>query len=89
MHIEFLVEEPSAEAALNNLAPLILGPEITFQVHPYNGKPDLLAKLPGRLAWLPALAARRIGESWSCWMPTKRIAANSRPEWKLSHMPLD
>ena len=58
MHIEFLVEEPSAEAALNNLAPAILGPDITFQVHPYNGKPDLLAKLPGRLAgyraWLPA-----------------------------------
>lgn len=57
MHIEFLVEEPSAEAALNNLAPAILGSDITFQVHPYNGKPDLLAKLPGRLAgyrsWLP------------------------------------
>jgi len=57
MHIEFLVEEPSAEAALNNLAPVILGPEITFQVHPYNGKQDLLAKLPRRLAgyraWLP------------------------------------
>ena len=57
MHIEFLVEEPSAEAALNNLAPLILGPEITFQVHPYSGKQDLLAKLPRRLAgyraWLP------------------------------------
>jgi len=57
MHIEFLVEEPSAEAALNNLAPVILGPEITFQVHPYNGKQDLLTKLPRRLAgyraWLP------------------------------------
>ncbi|PKO20249.1 MAG: hypothetical protein CVU38_21140, partial [Chloroflexi bacterium HGW-Chloroflexi-1] len=58
MHIEFLIEEPSAEAALNNLAPAILGPDATFQVHPYNGKPDLLAKLPGRLVgyrpWLPA-----------------------------------
>lgn len=58
MHIEFLVEEPSAEAALNNLAPAILGPAVTFQVHPYNGKPDLLAKLPDRLRgyqpWLPA-----------------------------------
>ena len=58
MHIEFLVEEPSAEAALNILAPAILGPDTTFQVHPYNGKPDLLAKLPGRLhgyrPWLPA-----------------------------------
>ena len=58
MHIEFLVEESSAEAALNNLAPAILGPDVTFQVHPYNGKPDLLAKLPDRLRgyrpWLPA-----------------------------------
>lgn len=58
MHIEFLVEEASAEAALNTLAPAILGPDITFVVHPYNGKPDLLAKLPGRLrgyrSWLPA-----------------------------------
>jgi len=57
MHVEFLVEEPSAEAALNNLAAAILGPDITFQVHPHNGKPDLLVKLPGRLAgyraWLP------------------------------------
>jgi hypothetical protein len=58
MHIEFLVEEASAEAALSNLAPAILGPDVTFVVHPYNGKPDLLAKLPGRLrgyrSWLPA-----------------------------------
>ena len=58
MHIEFLVEEPSVEAALTNLAPAILGPDITFQVHPHNGKSDLPAKLPNRLSgyrpWLPA-----------------------------------
>lgn len=58
MHIEFLVEELSAEAALNHLVPAILGPAATFQIHPFNGKPDLLAKLPGRLRgyrpWLPA-----------------------------------
>lgn len=57
MHIEFLVEEPSAEAALRNLVPLIVGHEVTFKVHPYQGKSDLLAKLPGRLqgyrSWLP------------------------------------
>lgn len=57
-HVEFLVEEPSAEAALIRLAPAILGPNTTFQVHPHNGKPDLLARLPGRLRgyrpWLPA-----------------------------------
>ena len=37
--------------------PKILGPEVTFRLHPHQGKPDLLAKLPGRLrgykAWIP------------------------------------
>ncbi len=57
MHLEFLVEEPSAEAALLLLVPRIVGPSVTFNVHPYQGKPDLLSKLPGVLrgyrAWLP------------------------------------
>lgn len=57
MHIEFLVEEPSTEAALHNIVPKILGDKISFNVHPHQGKPDLLAKLPERLrgyrAWLP------------------------------------
>ena len=58
MHIEFLVEEPSAEAALRNLVPRIVGPSVSFDVHTYQGKSDLLAKLPHRLKgyrpWLPA-----------------------------------
>jgi len=49
MHIEFLVEEPSAEAALQNLLPKILGNVATFAIHPHQGKPDLLKKLPMRL----------------------------------------
>lgn len=57
-HIEFLVEEPSAEAALNVLLPKILPAGVGFKVHPYNGKSDLLKKLPDRLrgykTWLPA-----------------------------------
>lgn len=57
MHIEFLVEEPSAEAALQNIVPKILGAGVSFRIHPHQGKSDLLAKLPGRLrgyrAWLP------------------------------------
>ncbi len=57
MHIEFLVEEPSAEAALRNLVPKILGQDVSFAIHPHQGKPDLLTKLPGRLKgyknWLP------------------------------------
>jgi hypothetical protein len=56
-HIEFLVEEPSAEAALNVLLPKILPAGVGFKIHPYNGKSDLLKKLPNRLrgykTWLP------------------------------------
>jgi len=57
MHIEFLVEEPSAEAALNNIVPRVAGPEHSFRVHAHQGKRDLLKGLPGRLRgyarWLP------------------------------------
>lgn len=57
MHIEFLVEELSAEAALLNIVPKILGYNASFAIHPHQGKPDLLKKLPGILtaykAWLP------------------------------------
>jgi hypothetical protein len=49
MHIEFLVEEPSAEAALQNLVPKICGSGITFGIHAYRSKTDLLSKLPQRL----------------------------------------
>ena len=57
MHIELLVEEPSAEAALQELLPQIIGNTATFTIHLFQGKPDLMAKLPGRLRgfshWLP------------------------------------
>lgn len=57
MHIELLVEELSAEAALQNLVPKILGFDVTFRIHTHQGKPDLIKKLPNRLAgykhWLP------------------------------------
>ena len=33
MHIEFLVEEPSAEAALKNLVPKLMGEDISFNIH--------------------------------------------------------
>ncbi len=56
MHLEFLVEELSAEAALINLVPMIV-PGVEFDVHVHEGKADLLDKLPGRLRgyrhWLP------------------------------------
>lgn len=49
MHLEFLVEEPSAEVALANIVPKILGQRVTFRVHAYQGKQDLLSRLPARL----------------------------------------
>lgn len=56
-HIEFLVEELSAEEALKILIPKILGQRVSFSVHSYGGKQNLLEKLPGRLLgykhWLP------------------------------------
>jgi hypothetical protein len=56
-HVEFIVEEPSAEAALAVLLPRMLG-GITHAIHAHRGKHDLLRSLPGRLQgyvrWLPA-----------------------------------
>ena len=55
-HVEVLVEEPSAEAALTLLLPKLLR-DVSFSVHPHQGKADLLGKLPGRLRgyakWIP------------------------------------
>ncbi|AWM34468.1 DUF4276 family protein [Hymenobacter nivis] len=48
MHVEFLLEEESAEAALRVLGPRLL-PNCTFQFIPHQGKDDLLKRLPGRL----------------------------------------
>jgi uncharacterized protein DUF4276 len=57
IHLEFLVEEPSAEAALGNLVPKLLGPDLSFEVYSFQGKPDLLRSLPARLRgyrrWIP------------------------------------
>ncbi|WP_199248125.1 DUF4276 family protein [[Phormidium] sp. ETS-05] len=47
----------SAQKALQNILPKIFGANITFDIHPYQGKLDLINKLPQRLkgykAWLP------------------------------------
>ncbi|HXF45065.1 MAG TPA: DUF4276 family protein [Burkholderiaceae bacterium] len=56
-HLELLVEEPSMEAFLRALLPRLLPQDRTFEVHPFQGKTDLLGKLEPRLrsyaAWLP------------------------------------
>ena len=57
MHIAFLVEEPSVEAALNNLVPAMVEDKASFSIHVYQGKQGLLRMLPDRLRgykrWLP------------------------------------
>lgn len=57
-HLEILVEEPSMEVFLRSLLPRMLPDHISFDIHPYQCKDDLLCKLPNRLkgyaAWLPA-----------------------------------
>lgn len=56
-HFVILVEEPSMEAFLRALMPRVLPDNCTFDVHPFQGKRDLLAKLEKRLRayarWLP------------------------------------
>ncbi len=49
MHIEFLIEEASAEIVLTEIVPKILGDEVTFKVHDFRGKTNLLKKLPDRM----------------------------------------
>jgi hypothetical protein len=45
MHLEFLVEELSAEMVLHNLLPKIITGEHTYKVITFQGKQDLLKKL--------------------------------------------
>jgi len=57
LHLEFLVEEPSIASALTHLLPKILSSNVEFKVHAFQGKQDLIKKLPDRLKgyrqWLP------------------------------------
>jgi len=45
MHLEFLVEELSAEKALHNLLPKLVTDEHTYRIISFQGKKDLLSKL--------------------------------------------
>ena len=57
MHIEFLLEEESCAEALKLLAPKIIGNQLSFATHTFQGKKDLLnclkARLQGYAKWLP------------------------------------
>jgi hypothetical protein len=48
MHLEVLVEEPSAEAALDDLLRRI-APECSVKIHAHAGKHDLLGQLPAKI----------------------------------------
>ncbi|MBA3045577.1 MAG: DUF4276 family protein [Candidatus Thermoplasmatota archaeon] len=49
MNIEFLVEDESTKIALQNLLPKMLPGHVKWSIHPFQGKHDLLKKLPTRL----------------------------------------
>ena len=55
-YVEFLVEELSMEVFLRGLLPRLLG-DVPFEIHPFQCKDELLARLPERLqgyaAWRP------------------------------------
>ncbi len=57
VHLEILVEEASMEVFLRALLPRLLGDGARFDVHAYQGKDDLVKKLPDRLRgythWIP------------------------------------
>lgn len=50
VHLEVLVEEPSAQAALEELLPKLLPADASVAIHAHQGRPALLRKLPARLA---------------------------------------
>ena len=56
-HLEIMVEEPSMESFLRIVLPTFLPNGTTFDIYPFQGKDDLLGKLPSRLQgykkWLP------------------------------------
>jgi len=56
-HLEFLIEEPSMEAFLRVALPRMIPSSCSFNIHAFQGKPDLLRKLHQRLRgyrrWIP------------------------------------
>lgn len=73
-HAVFLVEELSMEQFLASLLPRWLPEDVTFEIHSFQGKMDLLQKLEPRLrgyaAWLP--------EQWRIWVLLDRDADDCR-----------
>ena len=56
MHIEFFLEEPSAEEALKHLLPKIILKDVSYEFHTFQGRDEMLKELPKRLKgeqWIP------------------------------------
>ena len=57
MHLVFMLEEPSTEAFLQGFLPGVFPDGVSWDLHPFNGKQELLRELPVRLkayrSWLP------------------------------------
>ncbi len=58
-HVVFLVEEPSMEEFLRQVAPRLLG-SVTFEIHQHGDKASLFARLPGRLRGL----SKSMSQTW-------------------------
>ena len=69
-YLEFLVEDRSQEAFLQELLPSHLPAGITFRIYPHRGKRDLLSKLDGRLRGY----ARWPGNNWRIFVLVDRDA---------------
>ena len=80
-HFELLVEEPSMEAFLKTLLPRLLPQDRTFQVHPFQGKQDLLSKLQARSGGMRPGCRTTTVLSW-LWIGTTRIAMSLSNGWK-------
>lgn len=57
MYLEILVEEPSAEKVMHNILPILITGEHDYRVITYQGKADMLKRLPLELKayarWIP------------------------------------
>lgn len=64
MHVELLVEEPSAEAALQHLLPRLLPEDVSWEIRTFSGKTALLQELPNRLSAYPQWLPHLYGPQW-------------------------
>ncbi len=82
MHLEFLVEEESAEAALKEIVPKIIGVTATFHVHVHQGNRYCLKSFPTASEPMPS-GYLQTGASSFFLTKTGKIATNSKLRWKL------